>query len=183
MTRWRRAFIPGGTFFFTLVTEHRKPILTTAIGRALLSTVMRECQQRWPFEVVGIVLLPDHLHAMVRLPSEDADYPKRWGWIKKEFTKRWLDADGIEQPRSPSRIRNRRRGVWQRRYWEHCIRDQDDFLGHMDYLHFNPVKHQYVVCPGDWPWSSFHRYVREAVYEANWGCSGINGLDIVVGES
>jgi len=183
MTRWRRVFVPGGTFFFTVVTERRKAILTTAKGRVLLGTVMRECQQHWPFEVMGIVLLPDHLHAILRLPSEDVDYPKRWGWMKKEFTKRWLDAGGIEQQRSPSRQKNRRRGVWQRRYWEHCIRDQDDFSRHMNYLHFNPVKHQYVPCPADWPWSTFHRYVREGVYEANWGCGGIDGLDIVAGKS
>ena len=104
MTQWRRAFILGGTFFFTVVTERREPILTTTNGRTLLGGVMRESLQRWPFEILGIVLLPDHLHAIFRLPKGDFAYLKRWGWIKKEFIKRWLDADGIEQPTSPSRI-------------------------------------------------------------------------------
>jgi len=182
MTRWRRAFVPGGTFFFTLVTERREPLLTTPMGRMLLGAVMRECQRHWPFEVLGIVLLPDHLHAILHLPDDDADYPKRWGWVKKEFTKRWLAAGGVEQLRTPSRLRNRRRGVWQRRYWEHCIRDDEDLSQHMDYLHFNPVKHRYVACPADWLWSSIHRYIREGVYTENWGCGGFNAPDIADGE-
>jgi putative transposase len=178
LTHWRRAFLPGGTFFFTQVTESRAPILTISPGRSMLRTAMLECQQRWPFEVLAIVLLPDHLHTVWRLPEGDSDYSKRWGWIKKEFTKDWLAAGGAEQPISDSRHGNRRRGVLQRRFWEHVIRDEADFQRHVDYLHYNPVKHGYVACCRDWPWSSFQRYVRSGVYPPEWGCGAMSFEDI-----
>jgi REP-associated tyrosine transposase len=184
LTHWRRYFLPGGTFFFTLVTEGRAPILTTSVGRSILRTVTRQCQQRWPFEILAIVLLPDHLHTAWRLPDGDSDYSKRWAWIKKEFTKAWLAAGGIEQPTSDSRRRNRRRGVLQRRFWEHAIRDEQDFERHVDYIHYNPVKHGYAPCALDWPWSSFRRHVRAGVYPQDWGCAEMTFDDIApsVGE-
>ena len=169
MTSWRRAFIPGGTYFFTLVTERRAPILTTPLGRSLLREVTLECRRNRPFEIVAVVVLPDHLHAIWRLPDGDADYSTRWAWLKKEFTKRWLAEGGPEQEISASRRNNRRRGVWQRRFWEHLIRDERDFERHIDYIHFNPVKHGQVARPLDWPWSSFHRFVRRGLYPSDWG--------------
>jgi len=115
-------------------------------------------------------MLPDHIHAIWTLPSGDVEYPKRWGWLKKEFTKRFLASGGIEQKISESRKANRRRGIWQRRFWEHTIQGEADFDNHFDYIHWNPVKHGYVKCPKDWRHSSFHRWVEAGVYHVDWGC-------------
>ena len=170
MSNYRRAHIPGGTYFFTVKTENNAPIFADRDNALLLGQVIREAKQRWPFEVNAMVLLPDHLHAIWSLPQEDDDYPTRLGWLKKEFTKRYLGQGGNEQHTSASRKRYRRRGVWQRRYWEHTIEDEEDFDAHFDYVHWNPVKHKYVRCPGDWPHSSFHRWVAAGVYDIHWGC-------------
>ncbi|GAB4154179.1 MAG: hypothetical protein Tsb009_30730 [Planctomycetaceae bacterium] len=127
------------------------------------------------------------MHAIWSLPAGDADFSKRWAWLKKEFTRRYLEMGGTEQRTSESRKRNRRRGVWQRRFWEHAIEDEDDFEAHFDYIHYNPVKHEYVSRPVDWPYSSFHRWVKQGVYDSDWGCGefGIetfSGLENNAGE-
>jgi putative transposase len=173
MPNYRRYHVAGGTYFFTLKTERNAPIFREQKNVRLLGDVFREMKQNWPLEITALVLLPDHLHSIWTLPPGDAEYPMRWGWLKKEFTQRYLVQGGREQPRSRSRKRNRRRGVWQRRYWEHTIEDEDDFEAHFDYVHWNPVKHGYVKCPHEWPHSSFHRWVRKGVYAHNWGCAGV----------
>jgi putative transposase len=169
MSDYRRAYVPGGSFFFTLVTEHRAPLFRDNAARTLLGTALRNCRQNWPFRMDALVLLDDHLHAIWTLPKNDSRYSARWGFIKKEFTKAWLEAEGDEQPRSPSRLKQRRRGVWQRRFWEHVIRDENDYAKHFDYLHYNPVKHGYVKQAKDWPYSTLHRYIKQGVYDADWG--------------
>jgi putative transposase len=181
MSDWRRVFVPGGTYGFTLVTERRAPIFTDAMGRTILRETLRDCRRQWPFVIVAIVLLPDHLHTLWRLPDGDSAYPRRLGWVKKEFTKSWLAGGGAEQPVSAARQRHRRRGVLQRKFWEHCIRDDRDLHRHLDYLHYNPVKHGYVPCARDWPWSSFHRYVRAGVYTEDWGCAELDFSDLADG--
>lgn len=173
MSNYRRYFVPGGTFFFTVKTERNAAIFAEEQNVRLLGDVFREMKRLWPVEIHALVLLPDHLHTIWSLPSGDEEYPTRWGWLKKEFTKCYLGHGGQEQIRSESRFRNRRRGVWQRRYWEHLIEDEDDFESHFDYIHWNPVKHEYVQCPRDWPWSSFYRWVEKGVYPQNWGCVGL----------
>ena len=169
MPDWRRAHVPGGSFFFTVVTDGRRPLFRDVRGAKVLGSVLRACRTRWPFTIAAIVLLPDHLHAIWSLPRGDADYAKRWAWIKKEFTKAWLAQSGRERPQSAARVRERRRGVWQAKYWEHTLEDEDDFERHFDYIHFNPVKHGYVSAPYDWKPSSFHRWVRKGVYDPDWG--------------
>lgn len=169
MANYRRCYVPGGSYFFTVVTERRAPILANDTARDLLRSAVRACQQQWPFSVDALVLLPDHLHAIWTLPPGDADYSKRWGLIKKYFTQHWLTANGLEQPVSPSKQNQRRRGVWQRRFWEHALRDERDYTQHLDYLHYNPVKHNLVPAVIDWPYSSFHRYVIEGFYPVYWG--------------
>lgn len=111
------------------------------------------------------------------MPRGDDAYHKRWGWIKKEFTKAWLDVGGAEEPVSDARRARRDRGVWQPRYWEHTIADEDDFERHFDYLHYNPVKHGHARCPNDWPESSFHRWVKAGVYNQDWGCAAREPLN------
>jgi putative transposase len=119
MPNWRRALIPGGSFFFTLVTDGRAQFLSNPVPRRLLGSIIRRCQLKWPFTINALVLLPDHLHAIWSLPAGDYEYPKRWGWIKKEFTKAWLGLGGREQAQTIGRIRDGRRGIWQPKYWEH----------------------------------------------------------------
>jgi putative transposase len=169
MSDYRRNFEPGGTYFFTVVTERRAPLFANERAQHLLGEVMRECQSAYPFTLIAIVLLPDHLHALWELPAGDDRYSQRWKRIKSEFTRRWLSLGGTEQPQPPSRLREKRRGIWQRRFWEHTIRDLDDLEKHFDYIHFNPVKHRYVARPRDWTATTFHRWIERGHYDINWG--------------
>jgi len=170
MADYRRYFVPGGTYFFTVVTRGRVPLFRHTTARQLLGNVIRDCRRKWPFEINAFVLLPEHLHTIWSLPPGDAAYPRRWGWIKKEFTKCWLASGGVEQPMTPARRQRKERGVWQPRYWEHTIDEEHDFERHFDYVHYNPVKHEHVDCPKDWPFSSFHRWVKRDTYDQEWGC-------------
>jgi REP-associated tyrosine transposase len=147
MSDYRRYFVTGGTYFFTLVTERRAPLFNNPVARRLLGSVMRRCLLRYPLDVVAIVLLPDHLHALWSLPSGDSAYSLRWRWIKREFTREWLALGGAEQALRRSRQRERRRSIWQRRFWEHTIQDESDLEAHFDYIHYNPVKHRLVSRP------------------------------------
>ena len=170
MPNYRRAFHPGGTFFFTLVTYDRARFLCDDRARVLLRRAIDACRVVAPFDVDAFVLLPDHLHAVWTLPAGDADFSTRWARVKRSFTAAWVAAGGWEGAVSDSRRRNRRRGVWQRRFWEHAIRDEADLGRHLDYVHYNPVRHRLARCPHAWPWSSFHRLVRDGRYDAAWCC-------------
>ncbi|QDT46105.1 Transposase IS200 like protein [Symmachiella dynata] len=173
MPNYRRARVPGGCYFFTVVTDRRAPILCHPAARSFLGRVIRECRQRWPMFINAMVLLPDHLHTIWTLPSGDDRYAARWGWIKKEFAKHWVERGGKQQSISSSRRNQRRHGVWQPRYWEHTIEDDNDFERHFDYIHYNPVKHRFAGCPKNWQWSSFHRWVKSGVYAENWACGNV----------
>jgi putative transposase len=169
MPNYRRAWVPGGSFFFTVVTFRRANLFANAHARRLLGSTFRRCALKWPFTVDAIVLLPQHLHAIWTLPPGDTAYPMRWGWIKKEFTREWLSVGGSELPVSAASTNERRRGVWQPRFWEHTLESEDDYERHFDYIHFNPVKHGYATSPSEWRWSSFHRWARAGVYPLSWG--------------
>jgi len=168
MSNYRRYYLPGGTYFFTVTTHCRARVFASAEARRLLGSVMRRCFLRYPVRVIAIVLLPDHLHTLWTLPQGDNQYSMRWGWIKREFTRVWLKLGGAEQGRTASQMAERRRGIWQRRFWEHTIQDEKDLEVHFDYIHYNPVKHGLVCRPRDWPWSSFHRWVRAGHYSCDW---------------
>ena len=164
MPQYRRVRAEGSVFFFTVVLAERPSnLLVDQIDR--LRQVYRTIQQRRPFETIAICVLPDHLHALWALPDGDADFSSRWSLIKSGFS-RGLDP---AQARSTSKVAKREKGIWQRRYWEHVIRDDTDFERHVDYIHFNPVKHGYVARVSDWPHSSFHRYVERGLLAADWG--------------
>lgn len=171
MADYRRCYVPGGTYFFTVVTVRRAEILANDRARDCLRNAIRYCRSELPFQIDGLVMLPDHVHAIWTMPADDCDYSKRWGIVKKRFTQIWLESGGPEQTISASRIHRRRRGIWQPRFWEHLIRDERDYQNHFDYLHFNPVKHGMVENVVDWPYSSFHYWVKQGVYTGDWGCS------------
>jgi REP-associated tyrosine transposase len=146
------------------------PIFAADDARLMLHSAIDRCRKFHPFELGAIVLLHDHMHMLITLPNSDADFSRRVTNIKSTFTQSFLASGGGEQPRSPSRVRQRARAVWQRRFWEHTIRDETDRISHLDYIHFNPVKHGYVDCPHAWPHSSFHRFVHQRKYEQDWCC-------------
>jgi putative transposase len=164
MTNYRRNFLSGGSYFFTVnLAERRARLLIDHIR--LLRAAFRYARARHPLAVDAIVILPDHLHAVWTLPEGDCDYPLRWRLIKSAFSRALPATERI----SPSRMRKGERGIWQRRFWEHTIRDERDFARHVDYIHFNPVKHGFVARARDWPYSSFRRMARLGVYPEDWG--------------
>jgi putative transposase len=177
MPQYVRLYEPGATYFFTVLTHKRRPFLTSALGRRCLRAAWKEIGQELPFETLAVCLLQDHLHCLWALPEEDDDFSTRWRKLKTRFTRLFLTGGGIEGPRNASRKARGERGVWQRRGWEHKIRDMDDYVNHFDYIHFNPVMHGHVNYPEDWPWSTFHRYARMGWYDADWGKSRPKGLD------
>ncbi len=134
-----------------------------------MRAAIEEERTKRPFEVIAWVLLPDHMHAIWTLPRGDDDYALRWKRIKETFSKGYLAAGGTESVRNASRIVRKERAIWQRRFWEHTIRDENDFERHFDYIHYNPVKHGYVNHPIDWPYSTVHRWTKAGVYSLDWG--------------
>lgn len=171
MSNYRRCYVPGGSYFFTVVTERRVNILANETARLILRQAIKNCQQSLPFHIDALVMLPNHIHAIWTLPPNDSDYSKRWGIVKKYFTSQWLALGGEETAISASKLRYRRRGIWQRRFWEHTLRDEQDYSDHFDYLHYNPVKHGLVDRVSKWPYSSFHYWVKQGFYPKNWGSS------------
>jgi putative transposase len=163
MPDYRRNRVPGATYFFTVNLLDRRSDLLVARIDALREAV-RQVRRRRPFHIDAWVVLPDHMHCLWTLPEGDSGFPARWRDIKTEFAK---SLPAIEQ-RSPVMVRRGERGNWQRRFWEHTIRDDRDYAAHMDYVHFNPVKHGLAQTPADWPFSSFPRCVARGLYSACW---------------
>src|SRR5215469_11413673 len=163
MSRYRRVKIEGRWFFFTLTLADRSAdLLVRHIER--LRAAYTTARKRDPFETIAICVLPDHLHAIWALPPDDADFSRRWSSIKHNFS---CGLPG-NPTRSPSKVAKREKGIWQRRFWEHAIRDDADLSRHVDYIHYNPVKHGLVSRACDWPYSSFHRYVARELLPADW---------------
>jgi len=164
MRTYRRVWITGGVYFFTVALFERRNT-TLLIDRIdELRQAIRATKQSHPFDIEAMVVMPDHLHAVWRLPDGDADFPTRWRLIKARFS-RSVEQNGKI---SASRLRKGERNIWQRRFWEHAIRDERDYWNHIDYIHINPVKHGYVTRVADWPYSSFHRYIRNGLYPVDW---------------
>ncbi len=162
--RYRRAQVNEGTYFFTVnLAERRRFLLVEYID--VLRKVVGMVKERHPFIIDAMVILPEHLHAVWTLPPGDADYPRRWMLIKTGFSRHIPQGER----RSASRTSKAERGIWQRRYWEHLIRDEGDFARHVDYIHFNPVKHGHVQRAADWPYSSIHRHIEAGMIDRDWG--------------
>jgi putative transposase len=168
--QYRRSKTPGATYFFTVVTYQRQTIFDDAEMVDLLRDCFRVVKQRHPFVIEAIAVLREHLHCIWTLPDGDADFSMRWRLIKGEFSRRC--GDEYKRQRGDSRVKKGEQAVWQRRFWEHQIRDEQDFAQHVDYIHFNPVSHGLVSAPKDWPYSSFRRYVRDGCYSLDWGADG-----------
>ena len=155
MPQYIRAIVPGGTFFFTVtLLERRRNLLTEHLDH--LRSAFMAARQRRPFTVEAIVILPDHLHCIWTLPSGDADFSARWHDIKARFAAQIPPGERL----SERRLKKGERGIWYWRFWEHVIRDERDYEHHVDYIHYNPVKHGHVMRVADWRYSSFHHYVR-----------------------
>lgn len=163
MTNYRRNFIPGGSYFFTVaIADRSSRLLVEHID--LLRQAFRTVKHEQPFELTAVVILPEHLHCIWTLPPGDIDYPTRWKRIKAGFSR------GLPrtEPRSSSRTAKGERGIWQRRFWEHTLRDEADFRRHVDYIHYNPVKHGHAANVKAWPHSSFRRFMEQGIYPEDW---------------
>ena len=163
MPNYRRVWVPGGTYFFTVaIAERQRTLLIDHIHA--LGDAFRTARQARPFTTQAIVVLPDHLHCVWKLPPDDDAFAIRWSHIKAGFSRRVP----MGEQRRPSRLSKRERGIWQRRYWEHLIRDEEDLQRRIDYIHFNPVKHGYVSKASDWPHSSIHAWIARGDVPADW---------------
>ncbi|MBU1666486.1 MAG: transposase [Gammaproteobacteria bacterium] len=169
MTAYRRVHVPGATWFFTVALARRRDnrLLVDHIDE--LRAAFRYVMARHPFQLDAIVILPEHLHCLWTLSPGEADFSTRWGLLKSHFSR----AIPSGEPLSDSQVKRGERGLWQRRFWEHLIRDEDDYARHVDYIHWNPVKHGHVEHAGNWPHSSLHRYHREGLLPANWGMAEV----------
>ena len=166
MTAYRRHYVPGGTYFFTVaLAERSRTLLVDHID--LLRATFRQVKSAHPFDIIAIAVLPDHLHTVWTLPDGDSDYSTRWRQIKSGFSRALPNGERL----SASRKSKAERGIWQRRFWEHTVRNEADLARCIDYLHYNPVKHGHVKAVSDWPHSSFHRFVANGRYHANWACT------------
>jgi putative transposase len=156
--QYRRSTTPGVTYAFTVVTYNRQRLFNEPDTVQILRQAFRHVKQQHPFHIDAIVILPDHLHCLWTLPPEDADYSTRWRLIKSHFSRHCPGR--YKQMRSPARLKKKEQAIWQRRFWEHRIRDARDYNNQVNYIHYNPVKHGLVASPADWPYSSFHRYIK-----------------------
>ncbi len=168
MPQYRRASQKGGQYFFTVVTGQRQPILTLEPVRVALRNAIQHVRTNLPFTIDAWVLLPDHMHCIWTLPENDYNYGKRWSIIKR-FVSKSITEIIVPPVTTTSQQKRKESGYWQRRFWEHLIRDTTDLHRHLDYMHYNPVKHGLVSRVADWPYSSFHRYVAEGLYPSDWG--------------
>lgn len=165
MRNYTRVYVPGGCYFFTVNLRVRQGNDLLVRHIKALREAVAATRRDHPFVIHAMVVLPDHLHALWRLPYGDPDFSTRWRLIKASFSRAVPAGERV----TPSRARRGERGLWQRRFWEHLIRDERDWRQHVDYIHYNPVKHGHVPRPVDWPYSSLHRFIRAGWYEPEWG--------------
>lgn len=155
MSNYRRVYVMGGWYFFTLVTYQRYPLFRNPENISHLRNAFAHVIKKHPFSIKAIVILPDHLHCIWSLPDDDKDYSTRWRLIKHYFSRQKISCP-LDK-------------IWQPRFWEHFIRDETDLKNHIDYIHYNPVKHGLASSPAEWRHSTFHKYVRHGWYDKDWG--------------
>ena len=164
--QYRRHRQAGGSYFITINLLNRKSQLLIEHIDVLRQAFAR-VKQRHPFQIPAIVVLPEHLHFIMELPAGDDDFATRIMLIKQNFSRHIPKTEVIQV----SRYKKGERAIWQRRYWEHCIRDERDYEHHIHYIHINPVKHGWVKKASEWPYSSIHRYIAKGIYPKDWACS------------
>lgn len=164
--KYKRYIQPGGTYFFTVVTYNRKRVFSNTNNISSFMNAINCVQNNHPFDNLAYCILPDHIHMIWKLPDNDGDYPIRWQLIKSDFSRNYKNIDEIP---TASRIRKHERMVWQRRYWEHYIRDDLDLKNHMEYVFYNPVKHRLAKSPFEWKYGNFSDYVSDGLYDQQWG--------------
>lgn len=169
MSNYRRPHVPGGTYFITQVTYQRQPWLCSDTGRTALRTALNHVRQNYPFSIDAFVLLPDHFHSLWTLPEGDSNLSVRMLLVKRFVTKYYGHQLGLEVAISRSREKRKERNLWQRRFWEHLIRNEVDFVNHCDYIHYNPVRHKLCESPQQWAFSSIHRLIQQQIYPLDWG--------------
>ena len=176
---YKRSIAKGATFFFTVVTHERRKILCHELNVSLLKEAFRSIKQRHPFTINAFVLLPEHQHCIWTLPENDKNYSMRWRQIKSHFSR----SCGVEfkGQQMAAHLHKGEQAIWQHRYWEHQIRDDEDFVRHVEYIHYNPVKHGLTKAPKLWPHSSFHRYVDQGKNHVDWGAENEITFDHDVG--
>jgi putative transposase len=165
---YRRLRVDGGTYFFTVVTADRRPIFADPLAVTLLHASIAHIRAKRPFDIDAWVVLPDHLHCLWTLPTEDHDFSTRWRQIKERFTRAWMKSS-LPAQRTATMARRGEQTVWQRRFWEHLVRDEADLVAHVEYIHLNPVIHGLVELPDDWEHSSFSSFVERGEYAKSWG--------------
>ncbi|MBE7560388.1 transposase [bacterium] len=171
MPNYIRNYVPGGLFFFTVKVAHQHPLFSQHVTRRLLHEAFTFVRREHPLSIEAVVLLPDHLHCIWQMPEGEANYSIRWGRIKRRFSQLYRAA-GLPMPNVGASMGKRREGgLFQRRFWEHTLRDEDDFKAHLDYIHYNPIKHGHTVCAHAWPYSSFTKWVERGEYAADWLCN------------
>ena len=173
MSNYRRPAIAGGTYFITQVTYQRIPWLCSDLGRKALREAIAKVREKYPFEINAFVLLPDHFHCLWTLPEEDKDFSVRLRLIKTYVTKHYGEQLGINAEVSLSRQKRKEKNLWQRRFWEHLIRDEQDYAVHCDYIHYNPVRHGLCSKAQNWQFSSIHRFIAQGLYPPDWGATEI----------
>ena len=176
MPEYRRARSLGATFFFTVNTHLRQPFLIDADVRAALREGIDRVRSTMPFQIDAWVLLPDHIHCVWTLPDGDADFSSRWRIIKTIVTQQCGPRLNVSEMLSDRRKQKNQSSLWQQRFWEHQIRDEEDWRRHMDYIFFNPVKHGYVSRVRDWKFSSFENAVAKGWYDLTWGSSAPDSI-------
>jgi len=182
MSNYHRAKLGGGTYFFTVVTYRRQTLFQNEMARQLLNNAIAKTRQNYPFTIEAWVLLPEHLHCIWTLPENDNNFSIRWSLIKSQFSKSAKSFFHRPEWMNDSKQKHRETTIWQRRFWEHQIREQQDYNNHFDYIHYNPVKHGLVKPVKDWPYSTFHNYVKKGFYPSNWGCEMVHIAEKEFGE-
>jgi putative transposase len=168
MPNYRRWLVPGATYFFTLATRYRRPLFDEE-SVPMPGAALRKVKKDRPFHNFAMAVLPDHLHCVCSLPAGDTDYSTRWRLVKRRFALLWLQSGQLETRIPDARRARGERGIWQPRFWEHLIRNDEDMQRCCGYIHYNSIKHGYVTKPADWPWSTYSRFERSGHYPEGWG--------------
>ncbi len=176
MPNYRRWRVSGGTYFITIVTYQRYPWLCSEIGREGLRNALNHIRLHRPFFLDAIVLLPDHVHLIFTLPEGDFNYSSRILEIKKYVTQNYSEKLNLNLPLTKSRQKRKESNLWQARFWEHTIRNEEDFANHCNYIHYSPVKHGLCESPEQWQFSTFHQFVEKGIYPQDWGKNPIPDL-------